>query len=651
MQQLHLVGFTTELDGLIFSARKGSKSGSFVVKIDGGLLSTLEDVRRIRAGDSPSDDTAGSRSGSSATRRPRPESTLSPREIQSRLRSGATIREVAATAGVDEEWVSRFAAPILAEQQQVVMRARNLIFAKARLGDSAYPLGASVLLNLADRGIRLTEDAFESGWRGWNVHGAVWIVQFAYRSRQRSQAAEWEVDLREGILHNRNRLAADLGHVEPGRRRRSVPQFEPPEPDAADVPASGARKSAAAPSKAKGAAKTGGRAGKKAASSKKAAAKKATAKKKAAARKAGATRAPAKKAAAKKTTAKNASAKNASAKKASAKKATAQRVSAKRATAKRATANRAPSKRPAARKAAAGRAPAKKTPAAGPPPRQPAVSPLEERVSHLARPASPPTRRGAARDGTPVISPRGSTSRSTAEPSRTDRPRRPSGPSAPPAAAPARLERMRGRPAEPTADERTRGSRSATSSATSSPTPSAPRLSASAERAQSSREPVRIPARPAPPPPRPAPAPRPPSGSPPSGGSPAAAPAPRVSERPRPPTPAPEPAPSRPTRTAARPAETPPPPDRLARRFARRSAPAASNGGPTHGTTATANGGAGAGASPARADEPIWHGPDSGEPAPPMRIRADLAAAASARNDEATRVRRSAGRDRPLRAR
>ena len=34
MQQLHLVGFTTDHEGLIFSARKGAKTGSFVLKLD-----------------------------------------------------------------------------------------------------------------------------------------------------------------------------------------------------------------------------------------------------------------------------------------------------------------------------------------------------------------------------------------------------------------------------------------------------------------------------------------------------------------------------------------------------------------------------------------------------------------------------------------
>src|SRR5204862_673980 len=55
----------------------------------------------------------------------RPQSALTPREIQARLRSGFSIAQVAAEAGVGQDWVARFAAPILAEQQQVLERSQS----------------------------------------------------------------------------------------------------------------------------------------------------------------------------------------------------------------------------------------------------------------------------------------------------------------------------------------------------------------------------------------------------------------------------------------------------------------------------------------------------------------------------------------------
>ena len=59
-----------------------------------------------------------------------------------------TIRAVTVfcEAHVDEEWVSRFAAPILAEQEQVIERAQSLAYTAPRKGQSSLPLGLAVQL-------------------------------------------------------------------------------------------------------------------------------------------------------------------------------------------------------------------------------------------------------------------------------------------------------------------------------------------------------------------------------------------------------------------------------------------------------------------------------------------------------------------------
>lgn len=233
---------TKESDGLIFSPRKGAKTGGFVVALDEELLASIEQARRASEGDAfvlESEPVAG------PARAQRPTSSLSPREIQARLRSGATIAEVAVQAGVGQDWVLRFADPILAEQAQVVESAQRLVFAKSRLGPSVEPLAESVQWNLSDRGVRISDDVFANGWSAFNLHGTRWAVRFHYTSRQRHQMAEWEVDLRERTLSARNRLASDLGHVEAGRRR---PRLEPLEhgqgadPPALPAPAATGRK-------------------------------------------------------------------------------------------------------------------------------------------------------------------------------------------------------------------------------------------------------------------------------------------------------------------------------------------------------------------------------------------------------------------------
>ncbi|MDP9071792.1 MAG: septation protein SepH, partial [Actinomycetota bacterium] len=232
MQQLHLVGFTTDLEGLIFSPRKGAKSGGYLVVLDDQLLDSIEDAQRLRdERDNPASPgvqvDAASPEPAPVRQRPKPHSELSPREIQARLRAGASVPDVARAAGVDEEWVLRFATPILAEQARVVERAQQLTFVKTRLGPSSQPLGTSVQWNLAEKGVHLSDDEYDAGWSAFNLHGTTWVVRFSFWSRKRTHTAEWEVELRTAELTSRSRLASDLGYVEPGRGRKRPASPEP----------------------------------------------------------------------------------------------------------------------------------------------------------------------------------------------------------------------------------------------------------------------------------------------------------------------------------------------------------------------------------------------------------------------------------------
>jgi hypothetical protein len=218
VQQLHLVGITTELDGLIFSGRRGSRSGSFVVPITDELLESIGQVEKLRREAEPDgafDDTA------SAMRRlrpsSRPESRLTPREMQARLRAGESLTQVARAAAVDEEWVERFAAPILAEQARVLETALELAMTGGRHGTSALPLADSVRVNLHDRGV--VPPADPEAWSVHNLGGGRWGIRYQYVSRRRRQAAEWDLDMESRELTPANRLAGEIGHVSSPRRR------------------------------------------------------------------------------------------------------------------------------------------------------------------------------------------------------------------------------------------------------------------------------------------------------------------------------------------------------------------------------------------------------------------------------------------------
>lgn len=214
MQKLHLVGFTPELDGLILSARKGAKSGSFVVKVDPALVKQLGVTKDI--------DESSARTNGTRTHGPRaslPDSQLGPREMQELLRGGWSLEEVAVEAGVDVDWVSRFAAPVLAEMHLVLEQARECVFSKPRVGPSALSLFASVRRNVAERGIRFTDEDFEDRWRAYQLDDELWIVAFEYLSRGKKQSAEWLVDLETAEVTSRGRLGTQLGHVQSAKRR------------------------------------------------------------------------------------------------------------------------------------------------------------------------------------------------------------------------------------------------------------------------------------------------------------------------------------------------------------------------------------------------------------------------------------------------
>ena len=372
MQELHLVGFTTDHDALIFSARKGAKSGGFLVALDAKFYDTLDEAGRLR-------DDGGKKRGARRPSLPRPESALSPRDIQMRLRAGRSIANIASEAGVDEEWVARFAWPIQAEQAQVVARAQGLTFAKARLGASGRPLGEAVWWNIADKGVLMAQDQYDQCWTAHHLRDSSWIVRFDFVNRKKRQRAEWEVDIREATLTSRNRLASELGYIEPGRRGRPPAPLPPPAKPVV-------KKEAPAPVAARAVVAKRAPAKKKATTKKKTATKRAPAKKRATAK-----RAPAKK----KATAKRATARKAPAKKRTAAKRTATRRPAvkKKAAARRAAPKRSSAKRPAPRKVAKAKRPApKKTASRRPTPKK---TPIKRAAAKRAAPRRPPAKKAA----------------------------------------------------------------------------------------------------------------------------------------------------------------------------------------------------------------------------------------------------------------
>lgn len=117
------------------------------------------------------------------------ESHLRPRDIQARIRAGASAEEVASMAGIPVERVRRFEGPVLAERAFMAERARKTPV--RRQGESTGPqLGEAVAERLLLRGAE--KESVQ--WDSWRRDDGTWEVLLVYRVAGEPHAASWTYD-------------------------------------------------------------------------------------------------------------------------------------------------------------------------------------------------------------------------------------------------------------------------------------------------------------------------------------------------------------------------------------------------------------------------------------------------------------------------
>ncbi|MEE1781800.1 septation protein SepH [Streptomyces sp. SP17BM10] len=117
------------------------------------------------------------------------ESHLRPRDIQARIRAGASAEEVAQAAGISVDRVRRFEGPVLAERAFMAERARKT--AIRRNGESPGPqLGEAVAERLALRGAEKETER----WDSWRRDDGTWEVILSYRADGEGRSASWTYD-------------------------------------------------------------------------------------------------------------------------------------------------------------------------------------------------------------------------------------------------------------------------------------------------------------------------------------------------------------------------------------------------------------------------------------------------------------------------
>jgi hypothetical protein len=167
---------------------------------------------------------------------------LTPREIQTRIRSGQSLADVAKVAGLSAERVEAFAAPILAERAHIAALALASPVRRAGEPGSSRGLRRVVADRLLARGL----DIDLVDWDAWRRADGRWVAEARYQLDGADHVARFLFD-----HQGRFSVAADdearwlIG--DPGPKRRPLPgdDSEPtvdlvppaPPPPAADPPA------------------------------------------------------------------------------------------------------------------------------------------------------------------------------------------------------------------------------------------------------------------------------------------------------------------------------------------------------------------------------------------------------------------------------
>jgi hypothetical protein len=125
------------------------------------------------------------------------QNVLRPKEIQAKIRAGASVEQVASAAGVDIDRVQRFANPVLLERSRAaeLATAAHPVLAD---GPSVLTLLETVTSALVARGL----DPETTNWDAWRNEDGRWTVQMG-----------WKAGLSDNVAHFRFTPGAHGGTV------------------------------------------------------------------------------------------------------------------------------------------------------------------------------------------------------------------------------------------------------------------------------------------------------------------------------------------------------------------------------------------------------------------------------------------------------
>ena len=114
------------------------------------------------------------------------ENQMRPREIQARIRAGASVEQVATAAGVSSQRIERFAYPVLLERSRIAGLAQQAHPMRSD-GPDVRTLDEVVTETFRQRG----HDVDAVTWDSWRGEDGKWVVQLRWRAGRSENRAQW----------------------------------------------------------------------------------------------------------------------------------------------------------------------------------------------------------------------------------------------------------------------------------------------------------------------------------------------------------------------------------------------------------------------------------------------------------------------------
>ncbi len=155
--------------------------------------------------------------------------SLSPRDIQARIRAGESADDIARVAGVPVDRVLRYAGPVLQERAMLAQHARRT---KLKSQEKGKTLAEVVDARLGQHGI----EAEKISWDAYRRDDGTWRIVATWPSGKASAQAVWELDKTRQLVAAYDDMAQYLcaerptqilGQDPPTERLRIPPRAEP----------------------------------------------------------------------------------------------------------------------------------------------------------------------------------------------------------------------------------------------------------------------------------------------------------------------------------------------------------------------------------------------------------------------------------------